>query len=313
MTVCWCKGRNCYTCLSLSYFLGVENRDVSAKMSCALAQTTVASGDRMSALHAEAPGDSAPPTVGTVQGLPRHTHETRHSPPAPTVTAQDVVAGCPLQCTSMTGGNCDTWQFPIVNGNGDAPVDATCGKVNVMTGTSTVTNTYDSSGSLYYCKDASLSSSDPPVPCTPLKTALYSPCDTMWAQLDNVNVGFDYAEFWSSTCDSLAQKLVATGKYKSVGCYNQDTTDFGIESRQLMQAWPSATYNVDAATYGNTLGCQLNPKNTITACDTLGNLCGTNLFSEIDGGTGKHEIVINSEETFIETLGAIVEAVADGL
>lgn len=225
---------------------------------------------------------------------------------------------CDVQClqtdqTSTLSNKCKKYQFPKIAPDTTNQSDPSkCPTVDWQT-YADAANSYDSNGTLYYCADADLSQ-DSTKPCSNIKTTtVVAPCNKRWSQLYNVNEGLTYASDWNSSCNNMAQTMVKDGKYKSVACFNMSQTDFGIEWGEYAQAWPSVGYDVSAKDYANGLACQLNPKNATTECDTLGNLCDTDMFTEKMTDDKDSTIIQESTNTVMETLQDVMEAISEAM
>lgn len=226
---------------------------------------------------------------------------------------------CPLSCTgtdssSPLSNKCTEYQFPMVNGS-NVDEDTSSSKCPSVTWTehaSDLGNQIYSGGNLYYCADASPTGDA--APCGNVQTAsVTGPCNEKWSQLRNINSGIGYAQYWDSSCDNMAKKMVENGDYKSVACFNQTQSLFDIETGEYAQAWPSTGYDVSAVDWANGLACQLNHSNTVTECGELGNLCDTRLFSEDYTEEGEPQIFEKSSDLAVETIGAIIDAIGDAL
>ena len=240
-------------------------------------------------------------------------------------SAGTPTSACELDClqydtSSDLPNQCKKYQFPKLAPNGwtDQSDAANCPTIDWQTPATGVRNSIYSGGTLYYCGDSGAGAGLDPTdtgPCTTIKTApITAPCNGNWSQLYNVNEGVSYASDWNSSCQNMAQTMVLEGKYKSVACFNMEAGIFGLEWGEYAQAWPSVGYNVSAEEYANNLACQLDPANTITECQELGNLCDTQLFTgKAADNNDSNEIRMEGGEFALETIQAIVYAIGEGL
>lgn len=214
------------------------------------------------------------------------------------------MSDCPTKCLKESKKFCDKYQVQVYGDN----TDSGCGSLDLTSHASYVAPSEGSNGVLYYCPDAKLSG--PSQKCTHIQTrTIYNMCDSDWAQFEGINRGISWASDWDSTCQDFAQTLLTKGKAKSVACYNQETTDVGVETGEYAQVWPSGGFDVGASTFANKVACQTNPAYKVTECDTLGNLCDTDMFQ--DSLDNQNQIITKTGDVALETIEAIMEAIGE--
>jgi hypothetical protein len=233
------------------------------------------------------------------------------APPPPPATG--ISNSCPIKCLapdSDSGDECTKWQLPMWDPSSDTEVSVSvCPTVDLTTHAPYVGPSIYSGGRLHYCADAELSAT--PTGCTEASNAeIYNECNSDWSEFSDLDHGFNYAQYWKTSCQYFAEQLVQNGTYAAVSCYNESESLFGIEVGQYVQAWRSTGWDASTAAFANSLACQLDRKYLVTECDELGNLCDTAVFIENSSGSGLKSVVEDGGPDVITFFAQLLAAIA---